>query len=298
MRTPAPLSRDRSLNTSDPAEITEWSRSRLLAVLTGAAAVALVLVVGLGYAIYLVLANVGAKDATTRRVATGETSRPGPAHGTARRDEIAAQPMLSVPAAAAQPTDAASAKAETIEIPAGRGLTGPALVATGYPHTPEGALGQLAQIDIAVLSSMSPLTAREVYSAWALPGGVAAADWWTATTVHGFLDSSGMGEALDSGAAVTVEPAAALVKGTDGPDWASVCVLMKVSAIYRSQAQAGWGHCERMQWVGGRWMVAPGRPPAAAPATWPGSGLAVKAGWRTWKTNNSTNPADGQQGAR
>jgi hypothetical protein len=108
--------------------------------------------------------------------------------------------------------------------------------------------------------------------------------------VDSFLNSSGMGEALGPDAAVTVEPTAALVKGTDGPDWAVVCVLMKVSATYRSQAQAGWGHCERMQWVGGRWMVAPGRPPAAAPATWPGSGLAVKAGWRTWKTSTSTNP--------
>ena len=47
---------------------------------------------------------------------------------------------------------------------------------TGFPHTPEGAIGQLAQIDLAVLQSMSLSTAEEVYNAWALPGGVRAED--------------------------------------------------------------------------------------------------------------------------
>ena len=269
----------------------EWSRGRLLGVLSGAAVVAVVLLVGLGYAIYLVVARTGASDARPRR----RHRRHQPtelAQGTARRDEIAAQPMLPVPDNAPQPDDASSSKTGTIEVPAGTGLTGPALVITGFPHTPEGAIGQLAQIDTAVLSSMSPQTAREVYSAWALPGGVAAEDWWTATTVDSFLTSSGMGDALAPDAAVTVEPAAALVKGTDGPDWTTVCVLMKVSATYRSEAQTGWGHCERMQWVGGRWMIAPGQPPAPAPATWPGSGLAVKAGWRTWKTTTPPTPEE------
>ena len=69
----------------------------------------------------------------------------------------------------------------------------------------------------------------------------------------------------------------------DGPDWTTVCVLMKVSATYKSEGQIAFAHCERMQWVGGRWMVAPGAPPAPAPATWPGTQLAHEAGWRTWK---------------
>ncbi|GAB3668803.1 hypothetical protein GCM10027596_40130 [Nocardioides korecus] len=279
----------------------EWSRSRLLGVLSGAAVTALVLTISFGYAIYLGMARVGADDASPhdapRAVTTSGATRTSPAHGTARRDEIAARPMLSVPDSAAQPTDASSTKGDAIEVPAGTGMTGPALVATGFPHTPEGAIGQLAQIDIAVLSSMSSQTAREVYSAWALPGGVAARDWWTATTVNSFLTSSGLGNAVGLDVVVTVEPAASLAKGTDGPDWAVVCVLMKVSATYRSEAQAGWGDCERMQWVGGRWMVAPGRPPAAAPATWPGSRLAVKAGWKTWQTDTSTNTSTSTGGA-
>ena len=159
---------------------------------------------------------------------------------------------------------------------------------TGFPHTPEGAIGQLAQIDLAVLQSMSLSTAEEVYNAWALPGGVRAEDWWITASVRAFLSSTGMGEVKDPSASVTLEPAAALVKGTDGPDWATVCVLMKVSATYKSEGQIAFAHCERMQWVGGRWMVAPGAPPAPAPATWPGTQLAHEAGWRTWSTDHTT----------
>ena len=147
---------------------------------------------------------------------------------------------------------------------------------TGFPHTPEGAIGQLAQIDLAVLQSMSLSTAEEVYNAWALPGGVRAEDWWITASVRAFLSSTGMGEVKDPSASVTLEPAAALVKGTDGPDWATVCVLMKVTATYKSEGQIAFAHCERMQWVGGRWMVAPGAPPAPAPATWPGTAAGAR----------------------
>ena len=147
---------------------------------------------------------------------------------------------------------------------------------TGFPHTPEGAIGQLAQIDLAVLQSMSLSTAEEVYNAWALPGGVRAEDWWITASVRAFLSSTGMGEVKDPSASVSLEPAAALVKGTDGPDWATVCVLMKVSATYKSEGQIAFAHCERMQWVGGRWMVAPGAPPAPAPATWPGTAAGTR----------------------
>ena len=138
---------------------------------------------------------------------------------------------------------------------------------------------------------MSLQTAHEVYNAWALPGGVSAEDWWITASVRAFLSSTDMGEVKDPSASVTLEPAAALVKGTDGPDWATVCVLMKVTATYKQEAQIAFAHCERMQWVGGRWMVAPGAPPAPAPATWPGTALALEAGWRTWSTDNTTDPA-------
>jgi hypothetical protein len=48
------------------------------------------------------------------------------------------------------------------------------------------------------------------------------------------------------------------------------------------EARMGYGYCERMQWQNGRWMIAPGPPPAKPPSTWPGSELSIKAGWRSW----------------
>ena len=269
---------------------TEGGRRRLLGILVAAAVVAALLLGGLGYAVYLAVAGIGEEASADTDVATGETDRSTVAQGAVHRDEVAAEPMLAVPASAAFPAEPTSAKAPAIKVPAGTGVNGPAFVMTGFPHTPEGAIGQLAQIDLAVLQSMSLTTAAEVYNAWALPGGVRADEWWITASVQAFLTSTGMGEVKDPSSSVSLEPAAALVKGTDGPDWAVVCVLMKVTASYKQEGQIAFAHCERMQWVGGRWMVAPGAPPAPAPATWPGTQLAHEAGWRTWSTDDTTDP--------
>jgi hypothetical protein len=269
---------------------TEWGRRRLLGILVAAAVVAALLLGGLGYAVYLAVAGIGEEASANTDVATGETDRSTVAQGAVHRDQVAAEPMLAVPENAAFPAETTSAKAPLIKIPAGTGVNGPAFVMTGFPHTPEGAIGQLAQIDLAVLQSMSLTTAAEVYNAWALPGGVRADEWWITASVQAFLTSTGMGEVKDPSSSVSLEPAAALVKGTDGPDWTTVCVLMKVTASYKQEGQIAFAHCERMQWVGGRWMVAPGAPPASAPATWPGTQLAREAGWRTWSTDDTTDP--------
>ena len=269
---------------------TEWGRRRLLGILVAAVVVAALLLGGLGYAVYLAVAGIGEEASANTDVATGETDRSTVAQGAVYRDEIAAEPMLSVPESAAFPAETISTEAPAIKIPAGTGVNGPAFVMTGFPHTPEGAIGQLAQIDLAVLQSMSLSTAAEVHNSWALPGGVRAEEWWITASVRAFLTSTGMGEVKDPGSSVSLEPAAALVKGTDGPDWTTVCVLMKVTASYKQEGQIAFAHCERMQWVGGRWMVAPGAPPAPAPATWPGTQLAHEAGWRTWSTDDTTDP--------
>ncbi len=201
--------------------------------------------------------------------------------------------MLVVPLSAAHPPadadgfsepGASTTGAPSIEIPAGAAVPGPALVMSGFPHTPHGAIAQLAQLDIAVVESMNLATAREVHDAWALPGGVSSEQWWITASVRAFLDAASMPGAKDPAVWVEVEPAAAMVKGTDGPDWSTVCVLLRVSASYRSQGEVAFGHCERMQWVGGRWMIAPGTPPAGAPSTWPDTDLALQAGWARWQT--------------
>jgi len=296
MRTAPALGSRRRSESVGTAEVREWGRGRLIGILVTALVVAVVLLVGLGYAVYLAVAGLGSDEAADPSLATGETDHAGVAQGMEHRDEIASAPMLEVPEDAMFPAELPAEPAEetapSIEIPAGA-APGPGLVMTGFPHTPEGAIGQLAQIDVAVLQAMSLQTAQEVYLTWALPGGVGPGEWWITASVQSFLTSADMGETKDPGSRVTIEPAAALVKGTDGPDWVTACVLLKVTASYRQDGQVAFGHCERMQWVGGRWMIAPGQPPAPAPSTWPGTGLANDAGWRTWATAHSSHDHEG-----
>ena len=99
--------------------------------------------------------------------------------------------------------------------------------------------------------------------------------------VRSFLSASRMGSVKDPGTTVSVTPVAAQVKATDGPDWVVACVLSDVRAVIDVEARMGFGYCERMQWDGTRWLIAPGEPPALAPSTWPGTDLAYAAGWRT-----------------
>ncbi len=114
------------------------------------------------------------------------------------------------------------------------------------------------------------------------------ADWEIARHVQSFLGTAQMGPEKDVTTTVTATPAAGLVKGRDGPDWVLACVLLEVRAVITTEARIGFGHCERMQWRDGRWLLAPGVPPARAPSTWPGTQQSIDAGWRTW---TDTSPA-------
>jgi len=116
----------------------------------------------------------------------------------------------------------------------------------------------------------------------ALPGGVGITGWEMTRNVQSFLQTAEMGQQKDLTTTVVVTPAAAQIKGTDGPDWTLACVLLDVRATITTDARIGYGYCERMQWHEGRWMIAPGAPPVRAPSTWPGSELSTAAGWRTW----------------
>jgi len=255
-----------------------WARWRLLALLAGVAATAVALLVGLGVVVWATLAPPAAPAGTP------PTSPDAAALGQAHRDQIAASPMLQVPAAAASTPNIATGIAATMSLPAASGV-GAEGVPTGFPHTPEGALAQLAAIEVRVIEAMSiPLTHR-VHAAWSLPGGVPAEQWAMTGNVQAFLSNVGASDnAKDDTIIVTATPAAAQIKGTDGPDWVLGCVLLDVRAVIVTQARIGYGHCERLQWSGDRWLIAAGSPPATAPSTWPGSDLAIRAGWRTLTT--------------
>ena len=314
-----------------PAGVDGWSRRRLLTVVACVLAAATALLAGLGYAVYLSFAP---SPDTTATTGPGRSS-PGQDLAQARRDRIAAAPMLAVTPQDALPGPPSTDTAPGIVIPpatgngsgtatgtetgtetgAGGGAGG---VPTGYPRTPEGAVGQLAAIETTVFQAMSmPLTA-EVYRHWTMPQpaasgsgsglgsgsgsgsgerdvaersgrpvvdagrGTGVAGWQIARHVQSFLGAAQMGPEKDITTTVTATPVAGLVKGTDGPDWVLACVLLEVRAVISTEARIGYGHCERMQWHDGRWLIAAGAAPARAPSTWPGSQRSIDAGWQTW----------------
>lgn len=266
-----------------PTEAVAWSRSRLLLLLGAGAASALLLIGGLIAAGWY--AFTGSPADSGEPTATDPAATPA-TDPDAVRDRIAAEPMLSVGRDAPYTPDPALTAAGVIEIPLpidGRGMAG---VATGLPHTAEGAVAQLAAIEQQVLETMSLPVAREVWQAWTLPGAPSFEQWELTLSVRSFLASARQaGDTKDATTVVTATPAAALIKGVDGPDWVLACVLLDVRAVVVTEARMGYGHCARMQWAEGRWQIAPGEAPATAPSTWPGSTLAVEVGWLTWTTD-------------
>lgn len=257
-------------------ELAPWSRRRLLVLSAAAAAALLLMATGLVFAVRYAMAepeSVGGDRPPVLATASAELVR----------DRIAAEPMLMVDRQAAFSAEASTIAAGTITVPPATVDLGPADVPTGFPRTAEGAAAQLAAIERTVLESMSLPVTRAVHAAWVLPGGPSLDRWVLTRNVQAFLAAARQaGTEKDVTTLVTVTPAAGLVKGADGPDWAVVCVLADVRAAVSAESRMGYGLCSRMQWAGGRWQVAAGAPPAAAPSTWPGSRLAVEAGWLTW----------------
>lgn len=260
-------------NHRPPGELAPWSRERLLGALVGVVVCAIVVVAGIGLAVWQLVTQPDQDPAHVMGDASDGLR-------VLERDRIAAEPMLVVARDDAMVGAPAVSQPDPITIPEPIDLDGPAGVPTGFPRTPEGAIGQLAQIEATVLDSMSTNTARAVHAAWVRPGGPGLEEWVLTRSVQSFVRAAGSGHQT---AVVKALPAAGLVKGIDGPDWVLACVLLDVHAQLRTEARVGFGHCERMTWVEGRWQIADGAPPAFAPSTLPGSQKAADAGWRLWQ---------------
>ena len=252
-----------------------WGRRRLLAALTGAALLAAALLAGLAY----VLVDAVTDPAPASPVLVSSTA--SPAAGPKWLDQVAAAPMLRVDQAAARAGTPAATPARGLAVPPAT-REGPAGVPTGYPRTPAGAVGQFAAIDTTVLTGMSLERTRQVHRGWALTGAPDVEDWVMTDNVRAFLAAAGPTAPAGAPPAVVAIPAGGQVKGTDGPNWVVACVLLRVDATIARTASIAYGHCERMQWHEDRWQIAPGTQPATAPSTWPGTELAMSAGWLAW----------------
>lgn len=278
--------------TTTAHDTQQWDRRRLQRTLAAVTALLVLLLAGLAYAVHTAFTSHPSEAAATAAEGPVVIDVEDLPTGPSRRDAIAAAPMFAVPPEAARGGEPAAIPAEPIAIPPA-GRVGPADVPTGYPRTPEGAVGQLAAITSATLQSLSLEAATGIYAAWSQPGAPPASEWTLMRNLRSFLGSDAAAHLTDPGTALLATPVGAQVKGVDGDDWTLACVLMHVEARVVTTARMGYGHCARMHWTddtddtddtaaGGRWVIAAGAEPAAAPSTWPGTELATQAGWRTW----------------
>jgi len=273
-----------------------WSRQRMLGLLAGAAIVGLALVTGLVLLVVSALRSADHHPASTRAVSPppGSTLTPSSA-GTVQsgsspqavEDELAARPMPHVDQAASEPGPVSTRDpGPAITLPSAS-TTGPAGVASGFPHTVAGAMAQMAAIDQAALQSGTLAGARAVITAWALPGGPTATSWSGLAALAQFFDAAGLSGGGSPQLAIVVTPLMGQLKGTVGPDFAIPCVDFEIDATLTTTARVGLADCERMAWTpdrhvpaGGRWMIGPGTEPADPPSVWPDTDTAISVGYR------------------
>jgi hypothetical protein len=280
----------------------DWTRPKMLALLLGAAATALLLVAGLVLGISAAVHPARHGNPTSNRLgAAGTQPTPATSGGTGAvstgtaaqavteaRDALANQPMPQVDPDAAQPGPVSTtAPPAPVLLPAPT-AGGPEQVPTGFPHTPEGAMAQLVAIDEVALQSGSLATARAVIGGWALPGGPTATSWSGVKALIALFDSAGLSGGGSPQLALVLTPLMGLVKGSVGSDFVVPCIDFELDVTLTQTARSAVADCQRMLWqpdptvapVGGRWMVGPGAEPANPPSVWPDTDTAIAVGYR------------------
>jgi hypothetical protein len=265
-----------------------WSRRKMIALLAMAALTVAVLIAGLALAVAHALnpTHDGA-DAGNAGGSIGSAADPAPAavgtgpRATAdARDALGARPMPAVPESASHPAPVSDRDpGPPIVLPPAT-VTGPAGVPTGFPHTPEGAMAQLAAIDQTALQSGSLSGARAVIAAWALPGGPTTSSWSGVRAMSTLLSATGLSGGGSSQLAVVLTPLMGQIKGSVGPDFVVPCVDFELDVTLQQTARGATADCQRMVWHGDRWMIGSGDEPAQPPSVWPDTDLALDVGYR------------------
>lgn len=206
-------------------------------------------------------------------------SRPVPGNELAQAQEaIASSPMPSLPLASATPGPVSTRDPGPPIVLPPCPQTGPAGVATGCPHTREGAMAQLAAIDQAALQSGTMAGARAVIAGWARPGGPSTTTWSGISAMASLL-GDGRGGA-GSAVPVVVTPLMGLFKGQVGADFVVPCVDFEFDLTLARTARVGAADCQRMVWTGTRWMIGPGPEPVQSANVWPDTEAAINLGYR------------------
>lgn len=279
------MTRRRRTTTADPA----WSRNRLVGLLAAAITAVVLLAVGLVLAVYYTLNSAAPTPAAgrtrpaaagaTEPQSTGTAGAAAPGSVRSRKDALAAAPMITVDTAAAQPGVVSTRDPGVIVVPA-PARTGPAGVPTGFPHTPQGALGQLAAIDQTAMQSASLAGVRIVIASWAAPGGPTPTSWSAVKAMADFLDAAGLSGGGSAQLSLVVTPLMGLIKGTVGTDFVLACVDFEFDATLTETGRVADADCQRMSWQRERWVIGPGPEPATPPSVWPDTDTAVAVGYR------------------
>ena len=241
----------------------EWNRRRLQVVLGVVAVLVSAVAGGIVWSV-IELLGVGGGGTTS--------------DGTSAADE----PTLSVatvPVEAAQPGPLSKAEVGSIAVPQPTSL-GEAQVGTGFPGTPEGALGQLVAIDQRALESSSVVVAQDVIAAWAAPGGPTATTWSGVAAVQALLESAGLPANGWSELRIQLDPAMGLIQ-SPGASTTTTCVdfIVIVAVGNRQPNRIAVADCQHMTWHDERWMIAPGDEAPPMPSLWPGTQASYDVGY-------------------
>ena len=278
-----------------PDAVPAWSRQRMLLLLVAAVVTVLVLLARLVLAVVDVIHPPHHGDAARHPSSATASSETRASDGrktvTDPRDALAARPMPSVADDAAHPgpvSIATPGPAIALPPPAG---TGPAGVATGFPHTPAGALAQLAAIDQSALQSGSLADARAVITDWAQPGGPTATSWSLIAGLVTLFDETGLSGGGSPQLAIVLTPVMGLIKGSVGTDYVVACADFELDITLTQTARGAVADCQRMVWTrpssaasAGRWMIGPGAEPATPPSVWPDTDTAIAVGYHDLRT--------------
>ena len=253
--------------------VPEWGSGRLLTLGVLAALVALAVLAG------AVLAVVGALSEEEPGSAEAARRRDALSTDASSRDALAATPLPSGDPDDALPGPVSRQAPGVLDVPRTT-ADGLADVPTGFPRTPEGALAQLAAIDVTAMQTGSMDGVRRVISEWASPGGPTAETWSGVAGMATLLSAAGLSDAGSPQLAIVVRPAMGLIKGTVGPEFVVVCVNLEFTVTVEQTSRMAIADCQRMAWAGDRWVIGAGPEPAPAPSVWPGTDAAIAAGWR------------------
>lgn len=202
-----------------------------------------------------------------------------------QEDGLAFEPFPPAPAGAAESAPRARTAAPLLEVPAATSTT-PGGLPTGFPRTPEGALGQWAAVVAAGFAGYDPSVMGAVFADAAVPGQLARADLreQVATATANRTGSGFPASGAITGVRYDVEAQMGQVRGTSADGgFVLACVVWRVGwsratpVAFEVSPLTG---CARMWWVPDvGWRVEDAETPDP-PLVFPLTRAAFGLGWR------------------